>query len=93
VNQEHFSRLNADLGFEFHLFALEHSAWMSHDIPAGAIVARQTDDEAFNAWSRRQAESHRAVEQPSRPVVLVHIRELQPPHSRIVRADAELIAS
>jgi uncharacterized protein DUF5647 len=93
MNTDYYKRLNADLGFEFHLFSMEHPEWVSKNIPQGAIVVLQTDDVGFNAWAREIAERNRGLENPPRAVVLVHIREILPPHSRIVRADAELVAT
>ena len=55
-------------------------------------VVMQTEDAGFNAWALASAERNRHLERPPRPVVLVHIRELRPPQSRIVRAEAELRA-
>lgn len=90
---EYYKRLNADLGFEFGLFAIENAEWMAEKVPEGAIVVLQTDDPGFNAWARAVAEHNRHMESPPRPMVLVHIRELRPLHSRIVRAEAELVTS
>jgi Family of unknown function (DUF5647) len=89
MNSEYYERLNADLGFEFHLFSLEHPDWMAKNIPAGAIVVLQTNDQGFNVWAREISERNRNRENPPRPVVLVHLRELLPVHSRIIRADVE----
>jgi hypothetical protein len=93
MNADYYKRLNADLGFEFHLFSLEHPEWTSQNIPPGAIVVLQTDDPGFNSWAREIADRNRYSESPSRQVVLVHIREILPPHSRIVRAEAELTST
>jgi Family of unknown function (DUF5647) len=93
MNPDYYKRLNADLGFEFHLFSMEHPEWVSKNIPPGAIVVLQTDDSAFNAWARNIAERNRTLENPPRQIVLVHIREILPPHSRIVRADVELVTA
>ena len=90
---EYYQQLNADLGAEFDLLAMANPDWMAANVPAGAIVVLQTDNAGFNAWAKEVAESNRALEKPPRPIVLVHIRELRPPLSRIVRADAELLAS
>lgn len=87
-----FKQMNADLGAEFDLFALENAAWMAENVPAGAIVVLQTDNPAFNQWAKETAEHARLLEKPPRPLVLVHVRELRPLKSRIVRADAELLA-
>jgi hypothetical protein len=92
MNSEYYQRLNADLGFEFHLFSMEHPDWMTKNIPPGAIVVLQTDDQGFNVWAREIVERHRNLENPPRPIVLVHLRELLPVHSRIVRAEVELVA-
>ena len=93
MNEDYHKVLNAELGAEFDLFALENPDWMAKSVPNGAIVVMQTDDPAFNAWARKIAEQNRHLEDPTRPVVLVHIRELRPPRSRIVRAEAELLAT
>ena len=93
MNTDYYKRLNADLGFEFHLFSMEHPEWVSKNIPQGAIVVLQTDDAGFNTWTREIAERNRSLENPPRQIVLVHIREILPPHSRIVRADAELVTA
>ena len=88
MSAELYRQLNADLAYEFHLFTLEHPEWACKNLPEGAVVVLQTDDPAFNAWSRSAAE--RTGQEPNRPAVLVHIRELRPDQSRIVRADAEV---
>ena len=93
MKEEYYKTLNVDLGAEFDLFALENPEWMEANVPDGAIVVMQTDDAGFNAWAQAVAEAKRLLEQPARPVVLVHIRELRPAHSRIVRAEAELLSS
>ena len=90
---DYFKQLNAKLGYEFHLFTMEHPDWCAHNVPQGAIVVLQTDDADFNTWVRGVAEKARRTEQPMRAMVLVHVRELLPEQSRIVRADAELVAS
>ena len=58
-------------------------------MPNGAIVILQNDDSGFNDWARRVAEHNRKND--SGPMVLVHIRELLPPRSRIARLEAELV--
>ena len=93
MNEEYFTGHNAELGTEFDLFAIENPDWMAENIPHGAIVVIQTDDPNFNAWARKTAECNQHLENPPRPVVLVHIRELRPARSRIVRADAELMST
>ena len=93
MNEQHYRELNADLGMEFDLFAVEHPDWMAQNVPQGAIVVLQTDDADFNAWSREIAQRNRHLETPPRPIVLVHICEIRPQKSRIVRAEATLIAS
>jgi hypothetical protein len=90
---DYFKQLNADLGAEFDLFALENPEWMAANVPAGAIIILQTDDVSFNAWAKQTAERARSSEKPPRPLVLVHVRELRPAKSRIVRADAEVLAN
>jgi hypothetical protein len=93
VTIEYFQQINSELGAEFDLFAMTNPDWMAANIPAGAIVVLQTDNAGFNAWAKQIAEANRGLEKPPRPIVLVHIRELRPPLSRIVRADAELLVS
>ena len=93
MNIDIFKMLNTDLGAEFDLFALEHPEWMAENVPRGAIVVLQTDDAGFNAWARAIAEPHRHLDTPPRPMVLIHIRELLPQHSRIVKAEAELVST
>jgi hypothetical protein len=83
--------LNAELGAEFDLFAIENPDWMTENVPPGAIVVLQTDDADFNLWAQKVAQRNRGLDQPMRPILLVHIRELRPPQSRIVRAEAELL--
>jgi hypothetical protein len=90
MNEAVHRRLNTDLAFEFHLFTLEHPEWVAGNVPAGAAVVMQTDDADFNAWARTNMERSVSAE-PARPMVLVHIREMRPVQSRIVRAEAELI--
>ena len=91
MNEEYYKVLNAELEAEFDLFALENPDWMTANVPEGAIIVVQTNDPGFNAWTRGIAEQKRHLDRPPRPVVLVHIRELRPAHSRIVRAEAELL--
>ena len=93
MKEKYFKQLNAQLGYEFHLFTMEHPEWAANNVPQGAIVVLQTDDAEFNSWARAISEQTRRTEQPMRPMVLLHVRELRPEQSRIVRADAELIAS
>lgn len=93
MKENYFKQLNAELGYEFHLFTMEHPEWCAHNVPQGAIVVLQTDDAEFNAWVRGIADKTRRTEQPMRPMVLVHVRELRPEQSRIIRADAELVAT
>ena len=92
MNEQYYKVMNVELGAEFDLFALENPDWMAANVPECAIVVMQTDDPGFNAWARGIAEEKRLLDQPPRPVVLVHIRELRPAHSRIVRAEAELLS-
>jgi hypothetical protein len=91
MKSEYYQRLNADLGVEFDLFAIEHPEWMAEHIPYGAIVVLQTEDPGFNAWARQIAEHNRRHDDPPHPLILVHIRELRPVLSRIIRAEAELV--
>ena len=93
MNEQFYKARNAELGAEFDLFALEHPDWMAQNVPPGAIVVLQTNDPGFNAWTRRTAEQNRHLDSPPRPVVLVHVREVRPPRSRIIRADAELVTT
>ncbi len=93
MNEEYYKALNADLGAEFDLFALENPAWMTANVPPAAIVVMQTDDAGFSTWARDIAARNLHLEQPPRAVVLVHIRELRPAQSRIVRAEAELLTA
>jgi hypothetical protein len=91
MSDEYFKALNTELGAEFDLFAIENPEWMATNVPSGAIVVMQTDDPGFNAWARGLAERNRRADDPPRPCVLVHVRELRPARSRIVRAEAELL--
>jgi Family of unknown function (DUF5647) len=91
VKEEYYKVVNAELGAEFDLFAVENPVWMAANVPEGAIVAIQTDDPGFNTWARAIAERNRHLDEPRRPVVLIHIRELRPAQSRIIRAEAELL--
>jgi hypothetical protein len=91
MTEEFYKQLNADLSAEFDLFALEHPDWMAENVPPGAVVVLQTDDAAFNRWARKTADENRRRDAIPRALVLVHIRELLPPQSRILRADAELV--
>ena len=93
MTDDYYKQLNADLGLEFDLYAFEHPEWMSQNVPRGATVVLQTDDAGFNAWSRGIAENNRARVKSPGPMVLVHIRELLPQHSRIAKAEAELVST
>ena len=88
-----YEEINARLESEFELFAMENSEWVARNVPEGAVIAFQTPDECFSLWARESALKKRDVHGPPPPIVLVHIRELRPPQSRIVRADAELLSS
>ncbi len=70
--------MNAELGVEFDLFALENPDWMAKNVSNGAVVVMQTDNPAFNAWARRIAEQNSHLENPPRPVVLLYIRKFKP---------------
>jgi hypothetical protein len=89
----YFKQRNADLGAGFDLFALENPDRTEAKVSTGAIVVLQTDDIAFNRWAMETAMLARQLETPPRPLVLVHVRKLQPAKSRIVRADAEILMS
>jgi hypothetical protein len=91
MSDEYYKQINSELGAEFDLFAIENPDWMAANVPKGAVVVLQTDDAGFSAWARQIAEANRCLDKPPRPIVLVHIRELRPAASRIVKADAELI--
>lgn len=93
MKEGYYQQLDADLGMEFHLFTMENPDWVTEHIPAGAVVVMQTADPEFNAWARALAERNRHRETPPRPIVLVHIRELAPERSRILRAEAELVTA
>jgi hypothetical protein len=93
MREEYYKALNIELGAEFDLFAVQNPDWMAANVPEAAIVVVQTDDPDFNAWARAIAERNRRLDHPPRPMVLVHIRELRPAQSRIVRAEAELLQS
>jgi len=80
------------LGFEFDLFAIEHTGWMHKHVPTGATVVMQTDDPGFNKWAREMVEKDRHLDDvPDRPIVLVHIKKLRPQRSRIVELGAETL--
>lgn len=91
MSDEMFKTLNADLGSEFDRFALENPEWIAANVPKDAIIVIQTDDPKFNAWAKSVVEPSRSREKPVRPVVLVHLRKMLPPRSRIVQAEVELI--
>jgi hypothetical protein len=93
MTHEHHKAMNAELGAEFDLFALEHADWMAANVPHGAIVVLQTDDTEFNAWARGIAERNRHLDRPAPPIVLVHIRELRPAQSRIVMNRLDSLAA
>lgn len=85
-----FQKLNAQLGVEFDRYVIEHPAWAQKHIPRGAKVALQIKgDNAFNSWSRRLAERTR---QENQPIVVVHITELAPVRSRIMKAEIQKAA-
>jgi hypothetical protein len=63
------------------------------NVPLGAVVVLQTDDPGFNAWAVRVADHNSKHDVPPLPRVPVHIRELRPVQSRIVRAEAELVST
>ena len=92
LKKDYYRDLNAELGAEFTLFAFEHPEWLQKHLPDGATVVLQTTDPGFNTWARQIAELNRARGTVAGPLVLVHIRKLRPRKSRIVRAEAELVA-
>jgi hypothetical protein len=93
MKTEYYEQLNADLGFEFDLFAIEHDDWIAKHVPDSALIVLQTDDPGFNAWARRLAQRGRRLDdEPERPIVYVHIRQLRPQRSRILKAEAEVVA-
>jgi hypothetical protein len=67
MTEEYYKSLNAELGAEFDLFALENPAWMSANVPPGAVVVMQTDDSGFNAWAQAIAQRNRPFDQPPGP--------------------------
>jgi hypothetical protein len=84
-------QLNVDLSMEFFRFTIEHPDWAEKNIPNGAKVVMQLEgEEEFNAWARELADQTR---QPEQPLVLVHIRQLAPIRSRIIEAEAEMVAA
>jgi hypothetical protein len=85
-----FEQLNVDLSLEFFRFTIEHPDWTEQNVPDGAKVVMQLDDdEEFNAWARALAAQTR---RPDQPIVLVHIRQLAPIRSRILEAEVEMVA-
>ena len=91
MRTERYEKLNAQLGLEFDLFAIEHTGWMHKHVPNGAEVVLQTDDPGFNKWARDLVLKSRHLDDvPDRPIVLVHVKKLRPQRSRIVELDAEL---
>jgi len=85
-----FAQLNVDLSFEFFRFTMEHPDWTEKNIPKGAqVVLQLEDEEEFNNWARALAGQTR---QPDQPLVLVHIRQLAPTRSRILEAEVEMVA-
>ena len=91
MTEDYYQNLNGDLGVEFNLFAMEHPEWIEKNIPDGAILVFQTDDPKFNSWTRRVAEHNQKGMKPRPPMVLVHISEMAPAHSRIVKMKAETV--
>lgn len=91
MNEDYYRNLNADLAGEFTLFTFEHPDWLEQNIPNDATVVIQTDDPGFNAWTRQVAEKNRSQDKNPGPLVLVHIREIMPQRSRIVRMEAEQV--
>jgi hypothetical protein len=93
MKQTYYKQMNAELAGEIHLFSMEHGEWMADKIPPGAIVVMQTDDPDFNRWAIAVQKRNTAGRKPKPPVVLVHIRKLRPRKSRIVEAEARLLAT
>jgi hypothetical protein len=87
---EYYRDLNAELACEFTLFTSEHPKWLDKNIPDNATVVMQTNDPG-NAWTRQVAEQSRSRDENPGLLVLVHIREIKPKKSRIVRVAAEQI--
>ena len=88
-DEEYYRDLNAELGAEFDFFVIDNPDWFDKNIPNGATVVLQTDDPGFSAWTRQVAEHNRSHDAEPTPMVLVHVREISPRKSRIVRLDAE----
>ena len=92
MDTKKYEKLNADLGFEFDLFAVQHDAWMAKHVPNGALIVLQTDDAGFNKWARTMSLNNRRFDDdPDRPIVLVHIKKLRPQRSRIAELEAEVL--
>jgi hypothetical protein len=76
-----YERRNAMLGVEFDRYVRDHPAFAAR-IPRGAqVVLQLPDDPKFNAWARRLAKRQ---QEKGQPVVLVRIRKLRQPKSRLV---------
>lgn len=85
-----FEQLNVELSLEFFRYTIEHPDWAKKNIPDGAKVVMQLEgEEEFNSWARELAERTR---QPGQAMVLIHIRQLAPIRSRILEAEAEMVA-
>jgi hypothetical protein len=77
-----FERLNSVLGVEFDRYVMEHPGFAER-IPPGAIVVLQLEGEdAFNKWARDIADLHRGKDEP---ILLVEVKGLRPPKSRLIR--------
>jgi hypothetical protein len=85
-----FERRNAILGVEFDRYVRDHPTFAAR-IPRGAqIVLQLPEDPKFNAWARGVAKRQR---ESGQPVVLVTIRGVQPPRSRLVSPKLEIEAA
>lgn len=85
-----YERRNSVLGVEFDRYVRDHPAFAAR-IPRGAqVVLQLPDDPRFNAWARRLAKRQR---ESGQPVVVVTVRRLQRPKSRLVAPRLEIQAA
>ncbi|MEW6301064.1 MAG: DUF5647 family protein [Thermodesulfobacteriota bacterium] len=81
-----FEQKNTELIKEFNRYIPEH-AKIAEQIPHDALVSLQLEgDEDFNTGARQLAASRRGE---GRPVIIVKIKKLRPPRSRIRQLELE----
>ena len=88
-DRNRFVDKNTMLVREFDRYVLEHPEF-AEKIPDNALVVMQiTDDDEFNEWAKRTAQS---MAEKNNPIVYFTVTELKPVRSRIEKLKVEMAA-